>query len=422
MQEVQEWEHTQWLTSTLIRGDEEERLNALNQYKDLYLINYENLPWLQTTLQKHWLDEGKLLPFDIVVFDEISKMKTSTSKRTKAFAKILPHFIYRIGLTGTPASNGYIGLHGQYLMIDGGERLGPNITSFRDRWFNHNPYSHRYVPQRGALASIRKKISDITLEVSENDHIDLPEVIERDYLLEMPQEIKKTYEEFEKEFFIEIEGQDVEAFNAAAKSAKCRQLANGAVYVKDLDPLGEAKGKPWVLFHEMKLQALDELIYSLQGMPLLLCYQFIHDKERLIERYKNVVFLDSKTDTASTIQKWNEGKIQLLAGHPASMAHGLNLQKGSHHIAWFGIPWDLELWLQAIGRLRRTGQKSKHVFCHKFIAKDTMEEALISPALKTKNATQETLRSEVKKYRDRKYGANYFSSASISASEADPLA
>jgi SNF2 family DNA or RNA helicase len=345
-------------------------------------------------LQKEWLKKKQPLPFDMVVFDEISKMKHSTAKRGRAFCKILPYFHYRVGLTGTPATNGLIDLHGQFLIVDGGFRLGPNITGYRERWFTLNQYSRRYVPRMGAMKAIEERIYDITLEMSQEQYLpELPPLVDVDRLLTLPDEVMEKYLEFEEEFFIEIGEDEVEAFNAAAKSMKCRQLANGAVYTSE-------DRSQWTLFHDEKLDMLEEIVEELNGEPLLIGYQFKHDAARIKERFPDAVFLDSK-NVAEKVKLWNDGKIKILAGHPASMGHGLNLQHGGHHICWFGLPWALELYQQLIGRLLRNGQKGSKIFNHRLIAKGTVEE-IMATVVKQKDATQKTLRDAVKRYRETK--------------------
>jgi SNF2 family DNA or RNA helicase len=413
-QESQKWEHTQRLRFSAILGTPKQRMNALKTPADVYLINYEQIGWLigkyvnksyntRRGLRKtysvfskgvmftHWLDLGKRLPFDMVVYDEISKLKNSTGKRFKAFTKVLPLFNYRVGLTGTPSANGLIDLHGQFLMVDGGHRLGPNITGFRTRWFMQNAYNMKWIPRRGAMNSITEQIADITLEMKASDYLQLPPLINQDIHIDLPKELKDQYRAFETEFFLELDsGGEVEAFNAGAKSMKCRQLANGAVYV------GEAGG-PWEEFHSAKLDAVSDIVEELDGKPLLICYQFIHDKERLMARFPDAVALDRK-DTAGKVLAWNDGKIRILIGHPGSMGHGLNLQFGGNHVLWFGLPWSLELYMQAIGRLLRNGQKGQAVINHRIITDGTIEMAVLI-ALSYKNANQDDLRAAVKQYR-----------------------
>jgi SNF2 family DNA or RNA helicase len=228
------------------------------------------------------------------------------------------------------------------------------------------------------------------------DYLQLPPLIDQDWVLELPEETQKQYKEFEKEFFLAFEGDEIEAFSAGAKSMKCRQLANGAVYT-------DADRKHWSEFHSAKLDALEEIIEELNGSPVLVCYQFIHDKERILRKFPEAVFLDSK-DVASKVHDWNEGEIKILVGHPASMGHGLNLQYGGNHVVWFGIPWALELYEQAIGRLLRNGQKGETVINHRLITKGTIEEAVVT-ALESKDKTQAALREAIKQYRLKQGGS-----------------
>lgn len=404
-QEAQKWEHTRRLKFSVILGTPQQRLAALHRKADIYLMNYENIQWLigrnktekmpakPGVLFTHWIDKKKRLPFDMIVFDEVSRVKTATSKRVNQLAKILPYFTYRTGLTGTPATNGIQDLHGQYLMIDGGVRLGPNITSFRNRWLMQDAWSMKWLPRRGATDEVKRLIADITLEMKAEDYLELPPVVDQDIKVSLSNDAVEQYKKFERDFFLAMDEGEVEAFNAGAKSMKCRQLANGAVYVD------ESKTK-WAKFHDEKIEAVAELLDDLGDQPLLLCYQFRHDVERLLKKFPEAVVLDGE-GTAEKVERWNRGEIKLLIGHPMSMGHGLNLQYGSNHILWFGLPWALELYLQAIGRLARNGQKGEVVVNHRLIASGTIEEA-IALAIEDKGKTQEDLREAVKAYREAK--------------------
>lgn len=410
-QEAEGWEHTRRLKFSVIRGTATQRLAALREPADIYLTNYEMLQWLigkkemkkdknkpprewkvkrpEGVLSKFWIKKNRPLPFDAVVFDEISRVKTSTGKRSKAFQRILPQMTYRIGLTGTPASNGIQDLHGQYLMIDGGRRLGPNITGFRNRWMIQNTYNHTWAPRRGAMEEVRDLVSDITLEMAKEDYLQLAPLVNRDIKIDLPDDVQEQYKQFENEFFMELDDQEIEAFNAGAKSVKCRQLANGACYIDE-------QRENWITLHDEKLDHTEEILTELNGRPLLLFYQFKHDLARLCERFPMAEILDRR-NTAAKVKKWNESKIPLLICHPQTAGHGLNLQYGGNHILWFSLPWSLEQYEQAVHRLLRNGQKGESVINHRLITRNTVEEAMVS-ALARKGAGQERLRQAVKEY------------------------
>jgi len=389
-QEALSWSHTRRLNFSMIRGTPKERERALVTQADVYLINYEMLPWLTEKLQRGWILRGQPLPFDMVVFDEISKMKNSTSQRCKAFCKILPYFTHRVGLTGTPATNGLIDLHGQFLVVDGGFRLGPNITGYRNRWFEQNPYSMKWMPRINADKEIQGRIQDITVEMSAEDYLTLPPLTTIDHQVEMPEESVEMYQEFEEEFYLELDEVEVEAFNAGSLSMKLRQLANGAVY-------STPENKEYQTFHDAKMEALVDLVDELQGQPLLICYQFNHDKDRILKQFPDAMAFSSK-NTKEAVAAWNSRSVPILLGHPLSMGHGLNLQHGGNNICWFGLPWSLEQYEQAIGRLLRSGQKGEAVLNHRLITKGTIEES-IAEVVKQKGVTQKDLREAVKQRR-----------------------
>ena len=247
----------------------------------------------------------------------------------------------------------------------------------------------KWSPRRGAIEEIQNLIKDITLEMKAEDYLELPPMITKDMVLELPEESMVQYKEFEKEFFMVLDGNEIEAFNAGAKSMKCRQLANGAVYHND--------NRDYKILHDSKIEALKEIIEELNGSPALICYQFIHDKKRILREFPEAQVLDASNVTTK-VDNWNAGKIKILVGHPMSMGHGLNLQYGGNNIIWFGLPWALEQYIQAIGRLLRNGQQGKAVIVHRLIAKGTIEEAVVT-ALESKEATQDSLRDAIKQYR-----------------------
>ena len=200
-QEAIGWSHTKHLTFSMLTGTRDQRTRALLRPANIWLVNYENLGWLAETLQTYFISKQRPLPFDGVVWDEISKCKNSTTERVKATRKILPHFKWATGLTGTPASNGYQDLHGQYLVVDRGQRLGTSKTAFKSRFYRKaGPYKE--MPYEGAENEIKQLIGDITLEMSAEDYNKLPDLVVNDINIEMPSELRTMYDRMEREFFI----------------------------------------------------------------------------------------------------------------------------------------------------------------------------------------------------------------------------
>jgi SNF2 family DNA or RNA helicase len=398
-QEAAKWQHTQHLKFSMVTGTRDQRTRALLRPADIYLINYENLGWLAETLQTYFVKKDKPLPFNGVVWDEISKCKNSATNRVKAVKKILDKFDWTTGLTGTPASNGYKDLHGQFLVVDKGQRLGVSKTAFRTRFYRKvGPYKE--VAYEDTEDTIKKLIGDITLEMSAEDYNPLPDLIVNNIEIEMPDDLRVKYEKMEREFFLQLDsGKEVEMFNQASLTNKCLQFSNGAMYPVAGMPL-------WEPIHDLKLDALEEIIDEAQGSPVLCSYAYRSDAARIMEKFKHldpINLTDCKSESAllNAMHRWKTNECALMIGHPASMGHGIDgLQKNGHILVWFGLNWSLDLYEQMNARVRRQGQ-GVPVICHRIMCQDTLDQAQ-ALALDEKATTQQGLRNAVKQYREMK--------------------
>ena len=395
-QEAAKWEHTKHLKFSMITGTKDQRTRALLRPADVYMINYENLGWLAETLQTYFVKKDKPMPFNGVVWDEISKCKNSATNRVKAVKKILDKFDWTTGLTGTPASNGYKDLHGQFLVVDKGQRLGTSKTQFKTRFYRKvGPYKE--VPYEDTEDTIKKLIGDITLEMSAEDYNPLPDLMVNDVEIEMPDDLRTKYEKMEKEFFLVLDsGKEIEAFNQASLTNKCLQFSNGAMYPVAGMPL-------WEPVHDLKLQALEDIIDEANGSPILCAYAYRSDAARIMEKFKhldpiNLTECKSEASLTNAMHRWKTGDCSLMIGHPASMGHGIDgLQKNGHILVWYGLNWSLDLYEQFNARVRRQGQ-GVPVICHRIMCQATLDQAQ-ALALDDKATTQAGLRNAVKQYR-----------------------
>ncbi len=380
--EVEKWDHLKHLRISKVLGKEKDRIAALNQEADIYVINRENVEWLVNKCFNNWV-------FDMLVIDELSSFKSPKAQRFKALRKVRPYFKRIVGLTGTPAPNSLIDLWPQVYLLDGGKRLGKTITSYRQQYFTpgqmngHVVYNYNLKP--GADETIHNKISDICISMMAKDYLDLPERIDNKIEINLSDPIKKKYKQLEKDLVIELGENDITAANAAVLTNKLLQMANGAIYSED---------KSVVEIHEEKLKALLEVIEAAKGKPVLVFYSFQHDYDRITKFLNKKGHKPKKLNDSSDIKSWNEGKINILLLHPASAGHGLNLQYGGSTIVWFGLPWSLELYQQANARLHRQGQKEVVVINH-LIAKGTVDEDVMK-ALSNKEVNQNVLLEAVK--------------------------
>lgn len=374
--EAEKWDHIKHLKISKVLGSERERIAALKNKADLYIINRENVVWIVKYFGKDW-------PFDMVVLDELSSFKSPKSQRFKALRKVKPKRV--VGLTGTPAPNGLMDLWSEIYLLDQGERLGKTLTAYRDKYFTPDKRNQTvifsYKPKEGAEDSIYKNLSDICVSMKAKDYLELPEKIENVIQVKLPKDVEDKYKKFERELLLPLKDSDIVANNAAVLTNKLLQFANGAIY----DENNKA-----IEIHDRKLKALEEIIEAASGKPVLIFYSYKHDRDRIKEYFKNAKELKSSED----IKKWNKGEMEILLVHPASAGHGLNLQAGGNIIIWFGLTWSLELYQQANARLYRQGQK-QNVIIHHIIAKGTVDEDVMK-AIENKNIRQEELLQAVK--------------------------
>lgn len=381
--EIKKWDHLNGIRYSIAVGKAAERLAALKADADIYIINRENIPWLIE-------ESGLPFDYDMVVVDELSSFKNWQAKRFKALMKVRPKIRRIVGLTGTPSSNGLMDLFAEFKVLDMGERLGRFISQYRVNYFKpdrmNGPIVYTYKLLPGAEERIYDRISDITISMKTKDYLDMPELISNEYKVYLDDDERSKYEEMKDELVLQLPGGEITAANAASLSGKLSQLSNGAVY----DDGGSVN-----TFHERKLDALEDLIESANGKPILVAYWFKHDLARITERLNKLKVVFEKLDSDKSIEKWNAGELQVGLIHPASAGHGLNLQSGGNVIVWFGITWSLELYQQTIARLWRQGQTSGTVTVIHIVTKDTVDERILK-ALEAKDQTQSALIEAVK--------------------------
>lgn len=382
--EVDKWNHLQNLICSVAVGTESERRNALLKRADIYIINRENIGWLVE-------ESGVLFDYDMIVIDELSSFKNHKAKRFKSLMKVRPTVNRIVGLTGTPAGNGLMDLWAEFRLLDMGQRLGRFISRYRDKFFipdkRNGQIVYSYKPLPNAEEAIYEAISDITISMKAADHLNMPELISTDYLVDMDDKEREIYESFKKNLVIELSSdKELTASNAATLSGKLSQMANGAVY----DEAGEC-----CRIHDRKIDALEDLIESANGKPVLVAYWFLHDLIRIMERLKKAGVYFCVISSDQSIKDWNNGKIAVGLIHPASAGHGLNLQNGGSILVWFGLTWSLELYQQTNARLWRQGQKSGTVVITHIVTRGTVDEQIVK-ALQRKELTQSALIEAVK--------------------------
>lgn len=393
--EKDKWDHTRALRVSPVLGSQTKRIRALNTPADVYITNRESVCWLVDYYRNDW-------PFDMVVIDESSSFKSHSAKRFKSLAAISPKISRLVELTGTPSPNSLQDLWAQVYLLDGGERLGKRVTHFRERFFvpgRRGPggMAYDYKPKEDARDVVLEKISDICISLRPEDYLELPEMVYHTFPVALDAKAERAYREMEIEMVLALPDGEISVTSAAALSGKLLQLSNGAVY----DEAGMAKE-----IHKCKLEAFLEMLESLQGESVLVFYGFRHDRDRILRALEKSGLRVRELKWPKDEDDWNAGRIDVLLAHPASCAYGLNLQRGGHHVIWFGLTWNCELYSQANKRLHRQGQQMP-VYVHHLVCTGTRDEDVIAALDEKENAQNyvlealkvriEKIKKEVKK-------------------------
>ena len=381
--EIEKWEHLKHLKYSVAVGTSAERRQALHARTDICILNRENIRWLVE-------ESGIPFDFDMLVIDELSGFKNHQTKRFKALMKVRPKVKRIVGLTGTPSSNGLMDLWAEFRLLDMGQRLGRFIGQYRTAYFQPDKrngmvvYSYKPLPQ--AEKQIYDKISDITISMKAIDYLQMPELLMTESRVQLSKQEAERYKQLKQDLVLDLPEGEITTTNAAALSNKLCQMSNGAIYDDENN---------MIPIHSRKLDALEDMIESANGKPVLVAYWFKHDRTRITERLRKLGVVYQEIKSAESIKNWNSGKLQVALIHPASAGHGLNLQAGGNFLVWFGLTWSLELYQQTNARLWRQGQQSETVVIQHIITKGTIDEHILK-ALQAKDETQTALMQAVK--------------------------
>lgn len=380
--EIEKWDHTRPLTYTKVLGDARAREKALKSPARIHIINRENIPWLV-----EFFRQRKAWPYTMVVLDESRSFHSASSERFKAMRKVRKFIRRMVQLTGTPAPQGLHDLWGQVFLLDEGQRFGTSYSTFLDNYFYEDRY--KVAPRDGTKAMVFGKVKDVALTLRTADYLNMPPLQTIPVPVELDDAARDAYEELRQELIVELDGEVINAANAAVLAGKLLQATSGAIYTQAPDGTGP---KTVVHLHDAKIEAVKEVIDQAEG-PVLVAYWYQHEIDRLKKAIPGAVVLDAKNADV-IIARWNRGEIPVLLAHPQSAGHGLNLQGGGNTIIWFTLPWSLELYQQFVARLHRQGQ-TKPVFNYILCATDTVDQR-VQQALASNAKVQDALLDAVK--------------------------
>ena len=366
--EIATWPHLQHLRIAVLDGSPERRreLLATAPAREVTAIGVDLVPWLVAELSA-LADDHPIL--DVLIVDETSRLKDPSGKRARALLRVAKRFRTRWGLTGTPRPNSSMDLFMPAAVITNGALWGRAFIPWQKQHFRpRDPFGREWVALPGAEEQIATDFGTVAMVVADEDMPDLPPLNIVVTRVELPDPVMATYETMQRELFATLDERSIEAASALIATGKLAQMANGFLYGDGADDA--------VPVHSTKIDWLRELVESLEGEPLLIAYEFVEDLRNIRRAFGDVPALGGETSAraaAQLVEAWNRGALPLLAFHPASAGHGLNLQHGGSRMAWLSPSWSAELTEQAIARIYRPGQ-SRHVTIHVCIAANTIDE------------------------------------------------
>jgi len=377
--EVKEWDQFNWMRVANLRTEAGQRA-FLNATAHIYTINYDNMALLVSLVERR---KGTI-PYDVVIFDELTRAKNPGSKRINLYRRKVPRAERHWGLTGTPMPNSWLDLFAQVRLIDNGQRLGRNVTDFKKAYFFNPGYDHApWREKSGTPDALEKKISDITVTLKSSDWLDIPDTIIEDVEIEFTPELRKQYVTLEEELVLQLRKDKVmNVANAAALVTKLLQFTSGHIYdeEREVHPL-----------HNLKFDRLRKIIKA-EHQPVFVACIFQHEQARIRAQFPQAKFFgDAKTPRTqeALLTEWNAGKVPIMVAHPASVGHGLNLQYGSSVLIWVSLTYSRELYEQMIARFARRGQ-DRLVKVHRLMIPGTVDDA-VAAALEAKAANEARL-------------------------------
>jgi SNF2 family DNA or RNA helicase len=371
--EIQQWDTFRKLRVANLRTSEG-MLDWHTGSADIYIINWESLPVFIRKVMAH-TKRGQQLPANIIIYDELSKAKSHSSKRVNMWRRFTYLFEYHWGLTGTPNPNSYMDLFAQFRLLCGrSSPLGTAITKFRMKFFEAEDYNqYKWKLRPGAKEEIESLIAPYVLSLGPGDFpLDIVDVD-----VPLPNEAKAFYLELEEKLLARMKDQEVSAANAAVLVQKLLQASSGCVY-------NEEKEK--VVIHTEKLKALQKIRKDHPKEPILAVTLFRHERERIMNAFPGAELFNNKP---ANLARWNAGEIPMWIIDPRSAGHGLNLQRGGHILVWVSQTYSREMWDQTNARLARKGQKNTTI-AYRLLCPGTVDWA-VAAVLERKGNQQNAL-------------------------------
>ena len=339
----------------IIHGGLKERSNILDSYKE-----YDVLLTTYGTLRRDLnLYEDK--NFDFCIIDEGQNIKNKASKISEAVKSIKANI--KIALTGTPIENNLLELWSIFDFIMPMYLF--SVEKFKEKFMKGNDED---------LEELKELISPFILRRLKEEVLDeLPEKIEKEYIIPMASKQRQVYNSYMREFKKKLKENKDNKILIFSFLTKLRQLClDPSLLIEDFKE------------ESSKIKAIEEIVEeALEGNKKIIIFsQFTSALNKIGNKLKTnnikYLYLDGSINAKERLrlaEEFNEGNTNIFLISLKAGGVGLNLTS-ANIVVHFDPWWNPAVENQATDRAYRIGQKNI-VEVIKLISKDTIEEKII---------------------------------------------
>ena len=347
--------------------------------------------------RKGILDE--LCPRTLVICDEVQKIKSPSSKRSKFLHQVAKRVDYKLGLSGTPAPKGPFDYYGIFRFIDS-KVFGTSYGKFKNTYGVWAPYPRQWLMYHYQnLDELKARVQAYTYSIQKDDCLDLPPKTRQILDVPLSREEQRVYAELEEEFIAMVTEECERTGHSVERVVKADHVLSRLLRLAEVTagftrtPTGETI---WV--GESKLNALVEHIEPLleAGERVVVFARFRPEIEAISEALKDSPLSNGKQVGLETItgddatharrrkvEEFTQSESSILVCSLAAASEAIDLS-ASAYTFFFSVDYDLSHVEQADARNDRIGQ-TRPMTTYFLQAKDTVDEYMYRAVVEKRN-------------------------------------
>lgn len=352
---------------TLLRSPKDDVLTYV-------IINYEGI-WRETDRGVSVRDLLVRWGPHLTIFDESHRLKSATSKQSRAAHVISKAAPSRLILTGTAITKSPLDAYGQFRAID--DSIFPGSwTHFK---MEYGVWGGQYRYQLRGYRNVHiltRKVRKHSYRVKKEDCLDLPEKLFETVPVALPDSITKMYKQMAEEMYLELEEVPATAAIVLVKLLRLAQMTSG--FVKDVE--GNIR-----ILDDTKLRTCMDLVDDLieEDHKVVIFVRFRTDIERIAEklasrRVSHRILSGSvpPKDRDRIVEEFQtDPSIKVFIAQIQAGALGIELTAADACI-FYSLDYNAANYWQAQDRLHRHGQTKKVTYYH-LVARGTIDSVVL---------------------------------------------